>query len=71
MYRYYIDISNYKWIEITFEELYYFMLILVESTTIEEDAKWEKHYVRGLVDIDNEDEMKLEKELNEWKEKNK
>lgn len=69
MYTYYIDISARRSIEVDFKTLYTFMPILIESTTLEEDAHWEKHYVRGLVDIDNEDEMELIKKLNEWEEK--
>jgi len=70
MYTYFIDISWSKSIEVDFETLYTFMPILIESTTIEQDAHWEKHYVRGLIDIDNEQQMKLVKEFNEWEDKN-
>lgn len=70
MYTYYIDISGKRSIEVDFETLYYFMPILIESTTMYQDwCKHEKHYVRGLLDIDNEEQMKLVKEFNEWEDK--
>lgn len=70
MYKYFVDISNDKSIEIDFVKLYYFMPILIESTTIYEDMCYEKHYVRGIVNIDDEYEMKLVKELNKWENDN-
>ena len=71
MSKYYIDLSNNKSIQIDFTRIYDFLPILIESTTLyQKSYKDEFHYVLGLVNIDDEYEMKLVKELNKFIEEN-
>jgi len=71
MSKYYIDLSNNKSIQIDFARIYYFLPILIESTTLyQKFYRDEVHYVLGLVNIDDEYEMKLVKELNKFIEEN-